>query len=446
MKESLELAVERPYAHIWRLALPLIIANLTIPLLGVVDTAVIGDLSSAHIGAVALGATVFTFLYWAFAFLRFSTTGLAAQAYGSGDMEVAMVWLGRSMLLATLFGTLSVSLQTPIVQIATGLVSPSPEVRQYLNDYITIRIWAGPAALANLAILGWLIGLQKVGYALFLQVIINGLNILLDIIFADWLSMEVSGVALATMISQYIGLGAGLYFVQKIKIQYKISWKLDNLIRQGPLLTLMALNRDIFLRSLLLIIATSMFTIQGSRMGELILAANGILILFLSFIAYGLDGFAHAAEALVGKAIGSRDRSYLRHSVRRTTELALLVSIVYTFFLIFFGTNVISWITSLSEVQAVAETYFLWVIISPLASVWAYQFDGIFIGATRAGDMRNAMIISFSIFLVLVLFLVPHSGNHGLWLSFTVFSVARGLTLLAFYPRLEKITTDNSIN
>ena len=446
MKESSELAVERPYAHIWRLALPLIIANLTIPLLGVVDTAVIGDLSSAHIGAVALGATVFTFLYWAFAFLRFSTTGLAAQAYGSGDMEVAMVWLGRSMLLATLFGTLLVSLQTPIVQIATGLVSPSPEVRQYLNDYITIRIWAGPAALANLAILGWLIGLQKVGYALFLQVIINGLNILLDIIFADWLSMEVSGVALATMISQYIGLGAGLYFVQKIKIQYKISWNLENLIRQGPLLTLMALNRDIFLRSLLLIIATSMFTIQGSRMGELILAANGILILFLSFIAYGLDGFAHAAEALVGKAIGSRDRSYLRHSVRRTTELALLVSIVYTFFFIFFGTNVISWITSLSEVQAVAETYFLWVIISPLASVWAYQFDGIFIGATRAGDMRNAMIISFSIFLVLVLFLVPHSGNHGLWLSFTVFSVARGLTLLAFYPRLEKITTDNSIN
>ena len=432
------------YVQVWRLAIPLILANLTLPLLGLVDTAVIGDLSAAHIGSVALGATVFSFLYWGLAFLKLSTTGLAAQAYGAGDIETALTWLARSLLIAISFGALIVLLQVPIIYTAITLISPTADVNQYLQDYMFFRIWGAPAALANIAILGWLIGLQRVNHALLLQVVINGLNIFLDIVLAQWLEMEVAGVALATMISQFAGFGAGLYLVARIKNQYALDWKIKKILDQKHLVALMVLNRDIFVRSLLLIVAVSMFTIQGSRMGELILAANGILLIFQSFIAYGLDGFAHAAESLVGKAVGANDRVSLRSAVKVSTLLAVIVSVGCSIFLIIFGGRIIVWMTSLPDVQAATGQFFIWIVISPIISVWAFQFDGIFIGATRAREMRNAMIVSFAFYLVLMVSLVDYMGNHGLWLAFSIFMIARGATLIALYPRLERGAIENN--
>lgn len=444
MKESKPLADGFWHNRVWQLAFPLILANLTIPLLGAVDTAVIGDLSAAHIGAVAVGSTVFSFLYWGLSFLRLSTTGLAAQAHGAGDIEAALTWVARAVLLAVGFGILILLCQTPIVSLTLTLFNPTSGVQIYVQDYIFLRIWGAPAALANIALLGWFIGLQRVKQALVLQVIINGTNIFLDILLAKLLGMEVRGVALATMISQYVGLGAGLYLVIRLKADLNAHWNPQATLERKPLLALMSLNRDIFLRSLCVIAAVGMFTIQGARMGELVLAANGILIIFQHFLAYGLDGFAHAAESLVGNAVGARDKTALRSAVKSSTQMALVVSLGYVAIFLLFGDAIISVITDLPDVRLMTQQYFGWVIISPIVSVWAFQLDGIFIGATRAKDMRNAMLISFLIYLLLVFYLVPLLGNHGLWLAFTMFMVARGVTLMALYPRLEKTITVNA--
>ena len=431
------------HGRVWKLALPLILANLTIPLLGMVDTAVIGDLSAAHIGAVAVGATVFSFLYWGLAFLRFSTTGLTAQAYGAGNINGALTLLARAILLAVGFGTLLVFLQTPIVSATIILITPTPGVETHVRDYIFIRIWGAPAALANIAVLGWLIGLQRVKHALALQAVINGVNIFLDIALAQWLGMEVKGVALATMVSQFVGFGAGVYLIIRIKVGLGANWNVTSTLERQPLLALMAMNRDIFIRSLCVIAAVAMFTIQGAKMGELVLAANGILVLFQAFLSYGLDGFAHAAESLVGSAVGARNRTALRNAVKAATQLALLVSVGYVAIFMLFGDAIIAGITDLPDVRASVRQYFGWVIISPIVSVWAFQLDGIFIGATRAKDMRNAMLISFCIYLVLMFNLLAYLGNHGLWLAFTAFMIVRAGTLMAFYPRLERATTDS---
>ena len=329
----------------------------------------------------------------------------------------------------------------PIVSLTLTLFSPTSSVQIYVQDYVLLRIWGAPAALANLALLGWLIGLQRVKQALVLQVVINGTNIFLDIALAKLLGMEVRGVALASMISQYVGLAAGLYLILRLKADLNARWNPQATLERKPLLALMCLNRDIFLRSLCVIAAVGMFTIQGARMGELVLAANGILIIFQHFLAYGLDGFAHAAESLVGNAVGARDKTALRSAVKSSTQMALVVSLGYVAIFLLFVDAIISVITDLPDVRLMTQQYFGWVIISPIVSVWAFQLDGIFIGATRAKDMRNAMLVSFLIYLLLVLYLVPLLGNHGLWLAFTMFMVARGVTLMALYPRLEKTIT-----
>jgi len=441
MKESNPAFEGTWHNRVWRLAFPLILANLTIPLLGAVDTAVVGNLSAAHIGAVAVGSTVFSFLYWGLSFLRLSTTGLTAQAHGAGDNEAALTWLARAISLAVGFGILILLFQVPIVSATLTLFAPTPAVHIHVQDYIFIRIWGAPAALANIALLGWLIGLQRVKQALALQVVINGTNIFLDIALAQLLGMEVRGVALATMISQYVGIGAGFYLVIRLKDGLSARWNPRATFEQKQLLALMSMNRDIFLRNLCVIAAIAAFTIQGARMGELVLAANGILIIFQHFLAYGLDGFAHAAESLVGNAVGARDKGALRSAVKSSTQMAIVVALGYVGIFLLFGDTIIAMITDLPDVRTMTGEYFGWIIISPIISVWAFQLDGIFIGATRAKDMRNAMLISFFIYLLLMLNLVSDLGNHGLWLAFTMFMVARAVTLMALYPRLERAIT-----
>ena len=446
MKETNPVSEGSWHSRVWRLAFPLILANLTIPLLGAVDTAVIGDLSAAHIGAVAVGSTVFSFLYWGLSFLRLSTTGLTAQAYGAGDIDAALTWVARAVILAIGLGILILLWQVPILSLTITLFSPTSGVQIFVQDYVSLRIWGAPAALANIALLGWFIGLQRVTQALVLQLLINGTNICLDVVLAKWLGMEVRGVALATTISQYVGLGAGLYLIVQLKAELHARWNPQAILERKQLLALLSLNRDIFLRNLCVIAAVGMFTVKGARMGELVLAANGILIIFQHFLAYGLDGFAHAAETLVGNAVGARDKRTLRNAVKSSTKMALIVSLGYVAIFLLFGDAIIAVMTDLPDVRVTTNQYFGWVIISPIVSVWAFQLDGIFIGATRAKDMRNAMLISFFIYFFLMLCLVPRLGNHGLWLAFTIFMIARSVTLMVLYPRIEKSITVNENN
>jgi MATE family multidrug resistance protein len=255
--------------------------------------------------------------------------------------------------------------------------------------------------------------------------------------------MEVRGVAWATVIAQFMGLIVGLWVISNIKHELSANIDFHSIFQKSRLLKLMIINRDLFLRSVCVITAVAMFTAQGAHMGELVLAANGILILFLSFLSHGLDGFAHAAEILVGQAVGENNRQKLRKCVFETTKLAFFVALGYICIFYLFGELLISLITDLPAVQKESEKYLVWVIIAPIVSVWAFQLDGIFIGATRAKDMRNAMFLSFAAYLICLFFLVPAFDNHGLWLAFTIFMSFRGATLLARYPQLEQQLTSS---
>ena len=426
------------YRRVWRLAAPNILANLTIPLLGAVDTAVVGGLGAAEIGAVAVGATVFSFLYWGFSFLRMGTAGLAAQAHGAGDAEAALAALLRTAALAAAAGLAIVALQRPIVAGALAAMAPSANVAPPAESYMAIRVWGAPAAICNLALLGWLVGRQRMALALALQLVVNGVNIVLDVVLAVRLGMGVAGVAWATLAAQYAGLAAGLAVARRERRRLGAEWPWRAARARGALASAMRLNRDIFLRTLCVITATSMLTALGARFGDLALAANGILMLFQAFASYGLDGFAHAAEALAGAAIGKRDRAAFAAAARETTVCAAAVASGYAAVYAAAGGALVAAVTPLPEVRAAAGEYLPWAVASPLVAVWAFQLDGIFIGATRGRAMRNAMAAAFAGYLAALWLLVPAWGNHGLWCAYTAFMALRAVTLGAAWPALAR--------
>ncbi len=434
------------HRRMWRLAGPIIASNLSIPLLGAVDTAVIGHLDQVYyLGAIAVGALFFSFLYWGFGFLRMSTTAFVAQAIGGADKAEAVAVLARAATLALGLGAGIVLLQTPIAALGFGLIDASGEVEAAARTYFDIRVWGAPAALLNLVAMGWLFGLSRAGTALAIQVAMNGLNIVLDLVFVIGLGWAVDGVAAATLISEYAGATLGLVLVAWQMRRRGLWPALTALfgagLRQslgGPAIgRMLRVNRDIFLRTLCLILAFAVFTAWGARLGDLTLAANAVLLNFQTFLSYGLDGYAQAAETLVGGAVGARDRHALRRMVATTSQWALASAVLYSLVYGVAGEGLINLLTGLDAVRAAALEYLPWVIASPLISVWCYQLDGIFIGATRAAQMRNAMLVSFAVFLATLVIAVPRLGNHGLWLALMTFMAVRALTLAAGYRRLE---------
>ena len=422
--------------RVWRLAVPNILANLTIPLLGAVDTAVVGRLGAAEIGAVAVGATVFSFLYWSFSFLRMGAAGLAAQAHGAGDADAMLAILLRAAAIAAAAGLAMIALRGPIAAGALALIAPSDAVAPLADAYLAIRIWGAPAAICNMALLGWLLGRQRMALGLALQLVVNGANIALDFVFAVRFGMAVSGVAAATVVAQYAGLAAGLWVVRRERRALGAAWPWRAAWARAPLAAMMRLNRDIFIRTVCVIAATSMFTAIGARFGDVLLAANGVLMLFQAFMSYGLDGFAHAAEALVGAAIGGRDRAALRAAVRVSTLWAGAVALGYAVVFALAGAALAGLVTTVPEVRAAVVEFLPWAIASPLVSVWAFQLDGIFIGATRGRVMRNAMLLAFAGYLAALAALVPAWGNHGLWCAFLILMTLRAATLAAALPGL----------
>ena len=422
------------HALAWRLAGPIILANLSVPLLGAVNTAVMGHLPDpAYLGGVAVGAVIFQFIFWGFGFLRMGTTGLVAQASGANDLIEVTATLLRSLLIAVTLGALLLALQIPIFAVARALFNASVEVERFAHDYFRIRIWSAPATLANYALIGWFIGMRDTRAALILQLWMNGLNIVLSLGFVIGLGWGVEGVAISTAISEYAAAALGL-----VLWRHKLSTPVvfEGVFDRDRLRHLFGLNLDIFIRTLCLIATFAIFTRQGATMGDALLAANAVLLQFQNFLSFGLDGFAHAAEAMVGGAIGARNKAELKQSIRITGQWALIVSALYTVAYAAAGPSIVALLTDIADVKASADDFLIWLAISPIVSVWSFMLDGIFIGATRTRDMRNAMIASFAIFLPAMAALQPAFGNHGLWAALMIFMIARAVTLGLLYPRM----------
>ena len=425
--------------RVWRLAWPIILSNVTVPLLGAVDTAVVGHLDHAYyIGAVAIGAIIFNFLYWGFGFLRMGTTGFTAQAHGADDAGEMVATLARALILAGIAAGVILALQSVVLAGAMWLMDTSAEVERHARAYFAIRVWGAPAALANYVVLGWYLGLQNARAALVLQVWINALNIALDLVFVVGLGMAVEGVALATLIAEYAGLALGLVMVRRTLGRLGVRWHGESIFDTPRFRRMVGVNRDIFLRTLCLISAFAYLMAQSARMGDVVLAANAVLLNMVGFVAYALDGFAHAAQALIGRTVGAGDRDAYRATVRVSSLWALASSGAFALAYGAGGWLVIDALTNVEPVREAAYAVLPWIIGGPLVWMWSYQLDGIFLGATRGREMRNAMAVSFVVYLVAVEAFVPLWANHGLWLAFTVFMAARALTLAYYYPRIER--------
>ena len=425
------------HRRVLNIALPVVLANVTLPILGAVDTAVVGQMgAAAPIGAVGIGAIILGAFYWLFGFLRMGTVGIASQALGAGQHGEVAALLTRVLLLGCGGGVVFVILQQPLFWLAFQLSPASPEVEDLASQYLTIRIFSAPAAIAMFGITGWLVAQERTRAVLVIQLWMNGLNVALDLWFVLGLGWGVEGVAIATFVAEWSGLALAIWLCRHTFITP--LWRDWSQVFDRARLSLMwSVNRDILIRSLLLEIIMVSFLFLGADFGDVTLAANQVLLQFLQIAAHGLDGFAFAAEALVGQAFGAR----LRHQVRRAALLAgvwggisaLALALGFSLF----GGAVIDIMTTAPEVRLVARDYLPYMVIAPLLAVGPFILDGIFVGATRSRDMRNMMFVSFVIYALAVLCLLPSLDNHGLWMALLVSFVARGLTLGLRYRALE---------
>ena len=430
---------ELTHRRVLNVAVPIVISNATVPILGAVDTGVVGQMGlAAPIGAVGIGAIILTAIYWVFGFLRMGTAGLTAQALGARKQDEVCALLMRGLMIGFAGGVVLLILQVPIFWAAFQLAPASAEVESLARNYLQIRIWSGPAAIAIYGLTGWLVAHERTKAVLVLQLWMNGLNILLDLWFVLGLGWGVEGVAIATVIAEVSGLGVGLWLVRDgFKGKYWRNWAV---VFDRVILKHMAIvNSDIMIRSVLLEICFVSFLFMGSAFDDTTLAANQVLIQFLFITAHGMDGFAFAAEALIGQALGAKNRGRLRRSVILTSFWGGLVILILTIIFTFFGGWLIDVMTKAPEVQMTARVYLVWMILAPFLGGPSWMLDGIFIGATRTKDMRNMMLVSFGVYWFSVWLLLEPLGNHGLWAALIIFFVARSVTLAVRYPALERV-------
>ncbi len=428
-----------PITHrrVLKIAAPIVLSNATVPILGAVDTGVVGQMGlAAPIGAVGMGAVILSAIYWIFGFLRMGTTGLAAQARGAGDTAETGALLMRGLLLGGAAGLFFILTQVWVLWGAFALSPASPEVEALTRQYLEIRIWGAPATIALYAVTGWLIAIERTRGVFVLQIWMNGLNILLDLWFVLGLGWGVEGVALATLIAEWTGLALGLWLCRQAFAGNQ--WRDWPRIFDGARLRrMMQVNGDIMVRSVLLTGSFTTFLFVGSDLGDVNLAANQVLLQFLEITAFALDGFAFSAEALVGGAIGAKDR----FQVRRASVMASQWGVggAFALGLVFYlaGPALIDVMSTSPEVREAAREFLIWAAIAPVIGVASWMFDGIYIGATWTRDMRQAMIHSVGIYVLSLFILVPAFGNHGLWAALMVLNIARGVTLGWRYPKLE---------
>ncbi|GIU11225.1 MATE family efflux transporter [Shewanella sp. c952] len=418
------------------LALPMILSNITVPLLGLVDTAVVGHLSNAYyLGGVAVGSTIITLIIWLLGFLRMATTGLVAQAYGANDTQQQYRLLVQAGSLALIFGLAAVLLQLPIVNLAMAMSDASVEVERYCREYFQVRIWSTPFALLNLVMLGWLLGRQQPKAAMWQLIVANLVNIILDVVFVIGLDWGVRGAALASVFADMAGFAVALTLVRR-QLNRLGDFQLLTICKQLTLQSyrkIISLNTDIFVRSLCLQLSFAFMTFYGASLGDNTVAANAVLLNLLLLISYALDGIAYYAEAEVGRAYGRKDSRLMRESVALAWAWSAIAAVAFTLFFAVAGSSIISALTSISQVQQVANDYLVWVIFLPLLAFGSYLFDGVYIGAAQGKIMRNSMIIAtFGVFFP-TWYALQTLGNHALWAAMSAFMVARSLTLSAHY-------------
>jgi len=431
------------YRQILNRAWPIILANSAVPLLGLVDTAVIGNTGSAvELGAIALGSLVFNFIYWSFGFLRMGTTGFVAQSDGRDDHLEVRAAFARALLLACGIGVLLVLFRWPITVISMQLLGGGEAVESVGETYLLLRIFGAPATLAMFVMLGVLVGLGESGALLRVQLVLNGINIALDLYFAGVLKMGARGIAIGTAIAEWIAVGYAaltvLYLLRTHQAPGEPFWDADRIFQRHAFLQTLRANSDIMIRSLFLLFSFGWFTDRSARFGDTVLAANHILLQFVTFCAFFLDGFAFVTEALAGNAIGKGERNRFVQVVARSTLLAGITAICLSGILLLFHPALISFLTTIPEVRELCERYVGYAVVYIAVSFAAFQFDGIFIGTSQTKQMRDASIVSTLVFLAAGFVLTAHWGNDGLWSAFIVFLVTRAVTLLRHYPGLVK--------
>ncbi|WP_170426564.1 MATE family efflux transporter [Ruegeria arenilitoris] len=428
-----------PITHkrVLKIAAPIVLSNATVPILGAVDTGVVGQMGqAAPIGAVGMGAVILATIYWVFGFLRMGTTGLAAQARGAGDTAETGALLMRGLLLGGAAGLFFILTQVWVFWGAFTLSPASPEVEAFTRAYLEIRIWGAPATIALYAVTGWLIAVERTKGVFVLQIWMNGLNIVLDLWFVLGLGWGVEGVAIATLIAEWTGLVLGLWLCgDAFSGNQWRDW--PRIFDAARLRRMMQVNGDIMVRSVLLTGSFTTFLFVGSDLGDVNLAANQVLLQFLEITAFALDGFAFSAEALVGSAVGARDRSQVRRASIMASQWGIggAFALGLAFFLA--GPALIDLMSTSPEVRVAAREFLFWAALAPVIGVASWMFDGIYIGATWTRAMRQAMIQSVAVYVVALFLLVPAFGNHGLWAALMVLNIARGVTLGWRYPKLE---------
>tara|TARA_B100000767_G_scaffold263613_1_gene277585 strand:- start:23 stop:1354 length:1332 start_codon:yes stop_codon:yes gene_type:complete len=431
------------YRYLLQKAWPIILANASVPLLGLVDTAVIGNIGSiTDLGAIAFGALIFSFVYWSFGFLRMGTTGFAAQASGAGAEQEVRAVLGRALLIALCLGVVLILIQWPIGLAAFSLLDGSAPVEAVAQQYFDIRIWGAPATLATFALMGLLIGLGKSRTLLIVQLFLNGLNILLDVWFAGILGWGASGIALGTVIAEWTTVLLAGWLVYRTlnerKLLTEVFWPKAKIMDLSALLKTASANLDIMLRTLILVFSFAFFINQSAKFGDTVLAGNHILLQLIAFSAFFLDGYAFVVEALVGGAIGAKRSDVFDLAVRRSTVLALITAILLASVIVLVGDIAVMLMTDISSVRLAANQLLPFAALYVLFSFAAFQLDGIFIGASFARQMRDAAALSIVVYFIAWWALSDQHGIQGLWGAMIIYVVARAVALLLFYPSLRR--------
>ncbi|RLQ89904.1 MATE family efflux transporter [Planomicrobium sp. Y74] len=421
------------------LALPLTLSTVTTPLLGAVDTAVMGQLPNpAYIGGVAIGTIIFNTMYWLFGFLRISTSGFAAQAFGANDELQGKLSFIRPFLIALAVGLFFFLLQKPIEYSAMALLNPAADVQTFASEYYGIRIWGVPLTLLNYVILGWLMGMAKIKWAVFIQIMMNVLNIVLDLVFVMGLSWGISGVAAATLIAEFTAFAVGLWVVVKAGGISLNFLPLKQILDLPAMKKMFMVNKDLFIRTICLLLVFNLFTYKSASFGTETLAANAVLLQIHYLMAYFFDGFSNATSILTGKAMGAKDYNLYKRTLSISAQWAILTSAFLTLMYWMFSESVIRLFTTIEEVVEMAMIYSDWLLLFPIATSIGIIFYGTFTGATETAPVRNSMIVSLLFYFLMFYLSVPHLENHGIWLSFIAFSIGRSVFLSLYVPKLSR--------
>ncbi len=422
---------------IFRLALPNIVSNITVPLLGLIDLALMGHLGSeVYIGAIALGGVIFNFIYWGFSFLRMSTSGFTAQAFGEKNNPETITILARALLVSLIISVLILLLQAPVSWASFKLIGGSSEVEMLADEYFRVRIWGAPAALGLFVFSGWFLGMQNARYPMVIAITANAINILLSLFFVFVLNMKSAGVALGTALSQYAGILLAIILFLK-KYRYLLpEITIKRIYDLKRLTAFFKVNTDIFIRTFCIILVFTFFTSKSASIDDTVLAVNSLLIQFLLFFSFFIDGFAFAGEALVGKFVGARLVNSLKKAVNLLFIWGFVLALAFTLIYLVAINFSLNLLTTQTEIINNAQPFIPWVVIIPLASFGSFIWDGIYIGATASRAMRNALLAAaFLIFLPVYFFLNPIWENHALWLGMILFMFSRGLFQTIMYKK-----------